>query len=285
MDKISSTDFFNMHAFDHAPAALRILRFATDNVQRVLELAHTSTFLRECAIEFDGANATLPKALRNEYVANRYFKLRDIVEHNQAQCQWLAQKILRCRSAAPIPTEALATDVTRHDITCDARYHPNIVVSPTTLALTIEGDTGAYAWVQGKIGVTNGKHYFSVTVTRNRFGWVKVGWVDRLQTNNHDEYGPGNDNSCTSGAVFQLCGNFSFGTAPLATDQRDLVSTVKCPCTVGCLLDTDADTMTVFVDGKPRDEQCKYKFPKNDYVWFPSVGLSQSGSELYFNAV
>lgn len=274
-----------MHAFDHAPAALRIFRFSTDTAPRILELAHTSAFLRECAVEFGSVDATLPNALRNEYVANRYFKLRDIVERNQAHCQWLAQRILTCRSAAPIPTEALATDVTRHDISCDALYHPNIVVSPTTLALTIEGDLGAYAWVQGKVGVTNGRHYFSVTVTRIGYGWIKVGWVDRLQTNNHYEYGPGNDNSCASGAVFQLCGNFSFGTAPLATDQRELVSSAKRPCTVGCLLDVDAGAMTVFVDGKPRDGQCKYKFPKNGYVWFPSVGISQAGNELYFNAV
>jgi hypothetical protein len=57
------------HAFSHAPAALRIFRFAADTAPRVLELAHVSAFLRECAVEFGSADAALPGALRCEHTA------------------------------------------------------------------------------------------------------------------------------------------------------------------------------------------------------------------------
>ncbi len=104
------------HAFSHAPAALRIFRFAADTAPCVLELAHVSAFLRECAVEFGSADATLPGALRNEHAAKRYFKLRGVVERNAARCPWLAAKLLECRSGAPMPAAALAPDVTRHDV-------------------------------------------------------------------------------------------------------------------------------------------------------------------------
>ncbi len=54
------------HAFNHAPAALRIFRFAADTAPRILDIAHISAFLRECAVEFGSADATLPGAMRNE---------------------------------------------------------------------------------------------------------------------------------------------------------------------------------------------------------------------------
>ncbi len=104
------------HAFSHAPAALRIFRFAADTAPRVLELAHVSAFLRECAVEFGSADATLPGAMRCEYAAKRFFELRAAVERNATRCPWLAAKVLACRSGAPMPAAALAPDVTRHDV-------------------------------------------------------------------------------------------------------------------------------------------------------------------------
>jgi hypothetical protein len=101
------------HAFSHAPAVLRIFRFAADTAPRVLELAHVSAFLRECAVEFGSADATLPGALRCEYATKRFFELRAVVERNAARCPWLAAKLLACRSGAPMPAAALAPDVTR----------------------------------------------------------------------------------------------------------------------------------------------------------------------------
>ncbi len=87
------------HAFSHAPAALRIFRFAADTAPRVLELAHVSKFLRECAVEFGSADAALPGAMRNEYAARRFFRLRDVVKRNAGLCLWLAAKVLACRHA------------------------------------------------------------------------------------------------------------------------------------------------------------------------------------------
>ncbi len=64
------TPWLQQHAFSHAPAALRIFRFAADTAPRVLELAHVSAFLRECAVEFGSADAALPGALRCVYAAD-----------------------------------------------------------------------------------------------------------------------------------------------------------------------------------------------------------------------
>jgi hypothetical protein len=63
----------------------------------VLQIAHVSALLRECAVEFGSADATLPGALRNEYASGRFFKLREVVKRNAARCPWLAEKLLACR--------------------------------------------------------------------------------------------------------------------------------------------------------------------------------------------
>jgi hypothetical protein len=277
-----------LHAFNHAPAALRIFRFAADAAPRVLELAHVSAFLRECAVEFGSADATLPGALRCEYAAKRYFALRDVVERNAARCPWLAAKLLACRSAAPVPAAALAPDVTRHDVNWGAegaRRHKDLAVSEDGSAMALTTDVEAYAWAQGAVGVTRGKHWFSVGVTqstRNGSG-VKVGWVDRALRTDAADWGPGWPSSPASGAVFALWGDFRFGTAPLARHQSKRVPNVACRCTVGCLLDADAGAMTVFVDGEPLVQQCDYKFP--DREWYPSVGLKYEHDALFSNSV
>ncbi len=68
------------HAFSRAPAALRIFRFAADTAPRVLEITRVNKFLRECAVDFGSADATLPGAMRSEYASGRYFNLRTVVE-------------------------------------------------------------------------------------------------------------------------------------------------------------------------------------------------------------
>jgi hypothetical protein len=285
------------HAFSHAPAALRIFRFAADTAPRVLELAHVSAFLRECAVEFGSADATLPGALRNEYARGRFFWLRAAVERNAERCPWLAAKVLACRSGAPVPAAALAPDVTRHDVNWGdeyarrhdvnwgaegARRHASLAVSEGGSALRLTRQVYALAWAQRAVGVTSGKHWFSVSITRSVNGWLKVGWVDRaLRTGDDRENGPGSRSSPASGANFMPWGLFHFGTAPLSADQFKRVPGVVCPCTLGCLLDADAGVMTVFVDGEPLDEQCDYTFP-TDREWFPTVGLSSDA--LFSNA-
>jgi hypothetical protein len=111
-----SGPWHRLHAFSHAPAALRIFRFAADSAPRVLEITHVSKFLRECAVEFGSADATLPGALRCDFASGRFFKLREIVERNAARCPWLAEKLLALGRGAPIPAAALAPDVTRLDV-------------------------------------------------------------------------------------------------------------------------------------------------------------------------
>ncbi len=106
------------HAFNYVLAALRIFRFAADTAPRVLQLAHVSAFMRECAVEFGSVDATLPGAMRSEYASGRYFKLRAAVERNAVRCRWLAVKLLACLGGAPMPAAALAPDVTRHDVKC-----------------------------------------------------------------------------------------------------------------------------------------------------------------------
>ncbi len=266
------------HALDFSPAALRIFRFAADTAPRVLEIAHVSAFLRECAVEFGSADAALPGALRNDYASGRYFRLRAAVKRNATRCLWLAEKLLACRSGAPVPAAALAPDVTRHDVNWgaeSARCDGCLAVSSegSTLALS-HSPCGTWKWAQGAVGVTRGKHWFSVTVTRSSCGWVKVGWVDRaLRT----------PNSPASGATFEPWGRFWFGTAPLSSHQKKDVPRVKCPCTVGCLLDLKAGAITVFVNGEPLAEQCEYTFP-TDREWAPSVSLWRE-DEVHSNAV
>jgi hypothetical protein len=158
------------HAFSHAPAALRIFRFAADSVPRVLEIAHVSAFLRECAVEFGSADATLPGAMRCEYASGRFFALRAVVEHNAACCPWLAEKLLACRSGAPVPAAALAPDVTRHDVNWGApgaRRSAKLTLTHDGFGLACGGGAG-WCWSQGPVGVSSGKHYFQVCVTRMR---------------------------------------------------------------------------------------------------------------------
>jgi hypothetical protein len=79
---------------------------------------------------------------------------------------------------------------------------------------------------------------------------------------------------------------FRFGTAPLSRAQNTLIPPeVACPCAVGCLLDADAGTMTVFVDGEPLEEQCEYRFPTDGREWAPSVGLGFENDALFSNTV
>ncbi len=56
---------------------------------------------------------------------------------------------------------------------------------------------------------------------------------------------------------------------------------------MGCLLNLDATParMTVFVDGEPLAEQCKYDFPKDGRAWFPSVALLEAGTALHSCAI
>jgi hypothetical protein len=288
------------HAFTHASAALRIFRFAADSAPRVLKLAHVSAFLRECAVEFGSADAALPGAMRNEYASGLYFRLRslyfelrDVVERNAARCPWLAAKLLACRSGAPMPAAALAPDVTRHDVNWGAegaRRHADLAVSGDGYALRLTNpdfsDFVGFAWAQGTVGVTSGKHWFSVTVMRSNYGNVKVGWVDRaVRTDDDSENGPGNAESSASGATFKLKGQFRFGTAPLTMgDQFKDVPKAEYRCTMGCLLDADAGAMTVFINGEPLEGQCEYKFP-TDREWFPSVALAFKDDALFSNAV
>jgi hypothetical protein len=282
-------DAAHQHALDFAPAAMRIFRFASDSAPRVLELAHVSAFLRECAVEFGSVDAALPGALRCEGVVGRYLAMRKIACRKSAHCPWLAAKLLSCRSGAPMPAAALAPDVTRHDVNWGAegaRRHKKLVVSSDGSALSHSQQYG-FAWAQGAVGVRSGKHLFSVTVTRINHGYVKVGWVDRALRTDQDERddnGPGYKDSLASGATLMLNGCICFGTAPLSRDQRMQVPSVNCPCTVGCLLDADVGAMTVFVDGEPLAQQCEYKFP-TDREWYPSVSLWNKDDALHSNAV
>ena len=79
----------------------------------------------------------------------------------------------------------------------------------------------------------------------------------------------------------RTAGCFCFGTATLARDEYDEVPEVASPCTVGCLLDADAGAMTVFVDGEPLAEQCKYRFPTDGREWAPTVGLYYAGNAVF----
>jgi hypothetical protein len=163
-----------MHAFSHAPAALRIFRFAADSAPRVLQLAHVSAFLRECALEFGSADAAVPGALRCDYAAKRFFKLRAVVERNAALCPWLAAKLLACRSGAPMPAAAMAPDVTRHDVNWGAegaRRHADLQLTHDGHGLVRASiDAGGWLWAQGAVGVTGGAHFFQVSVAGQLHG-------------------------------------------------------------------------------------------------------------------
>jgi hypothetical protein len=273
------------HAFSHAPAALRIFRFAADSAPRVLELAHVSAFLRECAVEFGSADATLPGALRNEHAAKRYFDLREVLERDAARCPWLAAKVLACRSGAPMPPAALAPDVTCHDVNWGAdgaRRHAELQLTHDGYGLSRGQGIGDFWWAQSATGATSGKHFFQVCVTEPSGGDIVTGWVDaKLSFSNNDGVGVEGTNS--AGAAFDTFGGFAFGTAPLSTSSYIAAPAHKRPCVVGCLLDLAATParMTVFVDGEPLAVQCEYDFPQDGRAWYPSVSLCAAGTALH----
>jgi hypothetical protein len=166
--------------------------------------------------------------------------------------------------ATKLPAAALAPDVTRHDVNWGAegaRRHKNLAVSGDGSALSLDDDLVGYAWAQGAVGVTRGKHFFSVSVTQSTFGEARVGWSTARSPP---------EARAASGATFSPRGYVRFGSAPPSADQFE--PKVQCPCTVGCLFDTDAGAMTVFVDGEPLAQQCEYRFP-TDREWLPSVAL------------
>lgn len=272
MDKISSTDFLNMHAFNHAPAALRIFRFAADTVPRVLEIAHVTPFLRECATEFGSADTTLPDLLRREYVAGRYFKLRDHVEHNAVHCPWLTAKILACRNVSPVPAVALMSDVTRHDVNWRAEgvhHHESIVVSDDGTHLTLTGDFSTPVWAQAAVRVTSGKHWFSVTATK--IGWVTIGWTERGLRTNCLHCGP------------ELMWYDTKNEISNSVFIDGIWRPVSFAFTIGCLLDLDAGIMTVFGDGRLFRIQPGYKF-QADCEWFPTVGMKYGKNTVISNS-
>jgi hypothetical protein len=276
-----------LHAFSHAPAALRIFRFAADSAPRVLELAHVSAFLRECAVEFGSADAALPGAMRNEHAAKRFFKLRAVVERNSTRCPWLAEQVLACRSGAPTPEAALAPDVTRHDVNWGAegaRRHAHVQATQGGFGLRCSG-VGSPSWSQGPVGVTSGKHFFQVSTAPSLYGEAMLGWVDdRTSLTKDDEVGSASTES--SGSAYFLWGQFRFGTAPLATNSFSAAPENNRACVVGCLMDLDATParMTVFVDGEPLAVQCEYEYPKDGRAWYPSVCLS-CGTALHSCAI
>jgi hypothetical protein len=191
-----------------------------------------------------------------------------------------------------LPEAALAPDVTRHDVNWGAqgaRLNKRVVVSGNGSVLTLSHwMTSSYAWAQGATGVTRGKHFFSVDVTQSG-DWIKVGWVDRaLGTLGDSDDGPGlkSPKMRSSGATLSLRGGFYFGTAPLSGHQHTMNAPgVKCPCTIGLLLDLDAGAMTAFVNGTQMKEQCPYTFPTDGRAWFPTVGLFHGKDSLFSNAV
>jgi hypothetical protein len=283
----------HQHAFSHAPAALRIFRFATDTAPRAVEIAHVSKFLRECAVEFGSVDATLPGALRNAYARGRYFRLRDVVERNWWRCPWLAGRLLACRSGAPVPAAALAPDVTRHDVNWGAdgaRRSEYLCLTHDGFGLSRGGrfddpdsdDEFEHCWAQGPVGVTRGKHFFQVSVTTT--GDVTLGWVDRKLSTRNYRPSVGTLGTKSSGAaVAANCGRFFFGTAPLAANSIINAPRIDDPCAIGCLLNMDATParMTVFVDGEPLEAQCDYDFPKDGRAWFPSVALRFGHTALH----
>jgi hypothetical protein len=291
------------HAFNHAPAALRIFRFAADSAPRVLEIMDVSKFLRECAVEFGSADAALPGAMRSEYAAKRYFKLRAVVERNAARCPWLAEKIMVCRSGAPIPAAALAPDVTRHDVNWGAegaRMSDELQLTHGGCGLTFAGlrmDASGNKWAQGPIGVTSGKHFFQVCFSQPQDGCIMLGWVDdKISAPDGDFVSmlhatisrcPGMRGTLSAGAIYLTRGSFWFGTAPLAANSRIEAPENARPCVLGCLLDMAATParMTVFVDGEPLAVQCEYDFPKDGRTWYPSVALRDDSTAMHSCAI
>jgi hypothetical protein len=303
-------DAAGQHALDFSQAAMRIFRFAADSAPRVLQIAHVSALLRECAVDLGSADATLPGALRNDYAAKRFFKVRAVVQRNEARCWWLAAKILSCRSGVPVPAAALAPDVTRHDVNWGARgarRHP--VMQPTHGGFGLTRyTTNRPLWAQGPVGVTTGKHYFQVCIVASVRGTVSydaplVGWVDGKISVTTEDWVSEHDTRCSGATCDARCGDFQVGTARPrgrqagaaagpADDTSDsdflpLNQRLRLPFAVGCLLDLDATParMTVFVDGQPAAKQCKYAFPKDGRAWFPSVSMRNEDQALFSCAI
>jgi hypothetical protein len=276
-------NWFKMHSFNHAPAAMRIFRFAVDTVPRTLEIAHVSKFFRECAIDFDGIGAVLPIALRNDYATGRYFELRDVVERNRVQCPWLMEKILTRRDVVPIPSQALEPDVTRHDVNWGAegtfRYeHLQLTHNGFGLKFqtTFESDTN-YCWAQGPVGVTSGKHWFSITIveinTTMGPNYVEVGWISRPQRF---------DTRFARGDRFKVRGSSSVDCIRRTGLRYYLPA--RSSCTIACLLDLNAGIMTVFIDGEIMETESNYRYHA-DCEWFPTVGTGIGYIELYSNSI
>jgi hypothetical protein len=285
-----------MHAFNHAPAALRIFCFAADTASRVLELAHVSAFLRECAVEFGSADAALPGTLRNEHARGRFFKLRHVVERNAARCPWLAEKLLACRSGAPVPDEALAPDVTRHDVNWGAEgARRDKELQPTHGGYGLaKHEFSAACWAQGAVGVTSGKHFFNVCVTALGAGGIFFGFVDDKIPCLPVAASDYSTQSVHLGAAYATHGGFFFDSYSAAPkrDHPGVIGALLAPdtrstCVAGCLLDTDATParMTVFVDGEPLPVQCPYAFPKDSRAWYPSVALRTANTALHSCAI
>jgi hypothetical protein len=165
-----------------------------------------------------------------------------------------------------VPAAALAPDVTRHDVNWGAegaRRHSYVAVSGDGSALTLTSNLLGFAWAQGPVGATSGKHWFSVSVTQSNNCFLRVGWVDRALSfaDTSREYGPGNGDTSAAGGVFAT----------------------KSPCTVGCLLDVDGGAMTVYLDGERVEQQRTDKFPQDGRAWYPSVGLGHANDVLFSN--
>lgn len=281
VSKMDDKTPIKMHAFNHAPAALRIFRFAADSVPRILDLAHTSPFLRECAIEFGSTDATLHVAMENDHAAGRYR-----FGHNIRHCPWLMRKMLECRVGAPMPPAALAPNVTRHDVNWGAEgayCHEYLQLTHNGFGLKSNEPTNyeIIPWVQSPVGVTSGKHWFSVTIIQidSTMGCngVKIGWIGRTV-----QYGdPEPDDEI--GMMFMVRGLSNFETIPRKkTLMYHLPESAS--CTIACLFDLDTGVMMAFVDGQLVETYSGPRLPRNSKL-FPTVAMGVGCNELYSNSI
>jgi hypothetical protein len=277
-----------MHAFNHAPAALRIFRFAVNTVPRILELAHTTAFLRECAIEFGSTDATLPVAMENDHAAGRYYTLFNWFGKNHWCCTWLSQKMLTSRVGALMPLVALMPDVTRHDVNWGegALLHEHLQLTHNGFGLKFDEPMDPYnacfPCAKGPVGVTSGKHLFSVTIVRlgttTSADDIRVGWVAGAREIEGDP-----DPTYGSGEMFMVSGLPSVNRIIRRTGLRYYLPT-RSSCTIACLLDLDTGIMTVFIDGEIMETESDYRYHA-DCEWFPTVEMGIGYSELYSNSI
>jgi hypothetical protein len=279
------------HALNIAQAALRIFRFAAHNVPRILELAHVSAMLRECAVEFGSADAALPGAMRCEWPIGRYWRLQQKALEHEARCAWLARKVLECRDGAPIPALAMNGDVTRHDVNWSAEGARNDLGSRglTHRGFGLNAEAHATTWIRWAVSPTTmhrGRHWWSVAVTvMGARGWMFIGVSDgNLQRAAYDH--PGNGGTHSSGSVYAPAGMHLFGTAPSAT-TRVQAPQVRRRCLIGVFLDLDANPprLVVFVDGEPLAAQSPYDFPSEKGPWRWCVGVAEPHTALHSNSV